>query len=140
MELKARAKIHVTYYNHLKEIEARTMVNMIRRQILPAVSEYSGDLADRALSKTELNISARFEQETAKAVSDLSDELLEACDKLSHDLSRLPADPDKAMRYICRTIRADMERARNAADALETITDEEYWPFPVYSKLLFSEG
>ena len=140
-ELNARANIHVQYYNHLKEIEGNTMVRMIRRQILPAVSEYSGDLAERALSKKELGVSSAFEEKTSAEISDLIVELMDACDKLDADLIKIPKDdPVKAMRYINRTIRADMERARNAADTLETITDAGYWPFPVYSRLLFSEG
>ena len=60
--------------------------------------------------------------------------------KLSKDLDKVPEDATKAMNYYHKTILSDMAKAREEADALETLTDEEYWPFPVYSDLLFSEN
>lgn len=68
----------------------------------------------------------------------LTDALLAACDKLEKDLEKTPADAKKAMVYSHDVIVADMAKAREAADKLETITASEYWPFPVYADLLFS--
>ena len=64
--------------------------------------------------------------------------LLDACDKLETDIAAKPEDAKAAMAYSHDTILADMTDARAAADKLEAITAKEYWPFPVYSDLLFS--
>ena len=60
------------------------------------------------------------------------------CDKLEKDMAKMPADAKKAMVYCHDTIISDMAKAREAADKLETMTASDYWPFPVYSDLLFS--
>ena len=68
----------------------------------------------------------------------LTDALLDACDKLEQDLTAIPAGAKAAMAYCHDTVLADMTAARAVADKLETLTAKEYWPFPVYSELLFS--
>ena len=137
-EINARAEIHVENYTTVISIEAHTMVDMIRHDILPAVSGYATDLCERAGSKDAMGIACKYEKTTAKEVAELTDVLMDACDKLEKDLAEIPADPKKAMAYSHDTIIADMSEAREAADKLETITASEYWPFPVYSDLLFS--
>ena len=139
-ELQARSLIHVETYNATISIEARTMTDMIRREILPAVSSYATDLAGRVTALKGAGVSAKYESETLKKVSTLTDALADTCDKLSKDLDKVPEDATKAMNYYHKTILSDMAKAREEADALETLTDEEYWPFPVYSDLLFSEN
>ena len=139
-ELQARSLIHVETYNATISIEARTMADMIRREILPAVSSYATDLAGRVTALKGAGVSAKYESETLKKVSTLTDALADTCDKLSKDLEKVPEDATKAMNYYHKTILIDMAKAREEADALETLTDEEYWPFPVYSDLLFSEN
>ena len=137
-EINARAEIHIENYSTVISIEAHTMVDMIRHDILPAVSGYATDLCERAASKEALGVSNKYETTTAKEVSKLTDALMAACDKLEKDLEKAPADPKKAMVYAHETIVADMAKARESADKLETITASEYWPFPVYADLLFS--
>lgn len=137
-EINARAEIHVENYTTVIGIEASTMIDMIRHDILPAVSGYATDLCERAASKDALGVSCKYETTTAKEVAKLTDALMSACDKLEKDLANVPADPKKAMAYSHDTIIADMAKARESADKLETITASEYWPFPVYSDLLFS--
>ena len=139
-ELLARSLIHVETYNATISIEARTMTDMIRREILPAVSSYATDLAGRVTALKGAGVSAKYETETLKKVSTLTDALADTCDKLSKDLEKVPEDATKAMNYYHKTILRDMAKARVEADSLETLTDEEYWPFPVYSDLLFSEN
>ena len=139
-ELQARSLIHVETYNATISIEARTMADMIRREILPAVSSYATDLAGRVTALKGAGVSAKYESETLKKVSTLTDAFADTCDKLSKDLEKVPEDATKAMNYYHKTILSDMAKAREEADALETLTDEEYWPFPVYSDLLFSEN
>lgn len=137
-EIEARAEIHVENYSTVISIEAKTMVDMIRHDILPAVSGYAADLCERASSKAGLGVSCKYEKSSAQAVSDLTDALMDACDTLSDDLDKMPANSSEAMAYCHKTILADMTKAREIADKLETITASEYWPFPVYADLLFS--
>ncbi|MBR0163746.1 MAG: glutamine synthetase III [Lachnospiraceae bacterium] len=138
-ELRARYNIHVDTYNRTLIVEARTMVNMIRKQILPAVSGFGATLCERAKAKEALAQDAAYERKTSAEISRLTDLLDAAGTQLARDLGRVPKDKEKAMRYIGKTIRADMQKAREAADALEEMTDTYVWPFPVYSDLLFSE-
>lgn len=137
-EIEARAEIHIENYSTVISIEAKTMVDMIRHQILPAVSRYASDLCQRAASKEGMGVPCKYETATAKEVGKLTDTLLSACDKMEKDLEKVPAGSKKAMDYCHQTIIPDMAKAREAADQLETLTDSKYWPFPVYSDLLFS--
>ena len=137
-EINARAEIHIENYSTVISIEANTMVDMIRHDILPAVSGYATDLCERAASKDALGVSCKYETSTAKEIAKLTDALMADCDKLEKDMAKMPADAKKAMVYCHDTIISDMAKAREAADKLETMTASDYWPFPVYSDLLFS--
>ena len=137
-EINARAEIHIENYTTVIGIEANTMVDMIRHDILPAVSGYATDLCERAASKDALGVACKYETSTAKEIAKLTDALMADCDKLEKDMAKMPADAKKAMVYCHDTIISDMAKAREAADKLETMTASDYWPFPVYSDLLFS--
>ncbi len=138
-ELEARALIHADTYNAKIAIEANTMLDMIRRQILPAVSSYAADLCDRMATLKAAGCVTAYETDTSKEVAVLTDALMKQCQKLSKDMDKVPEDPWKALAYYHKTIIADMDAARKSADALELLVDQQYWPFPVYSDLLFSE-
>ena len=138
-ELEARALIHADTYNAKIAIEANTMLDMIRRQILPAVSSYAADLCDRMATLKAAGCVTAYETDTSKEVAVLTDALMKQCQKLAKDMDKVPADPWKALAYYHKTILSDMNDARKSADALELLVDEQYWPFPVYSDLLFSE-
>ncbi|WP_295582558.1 glutamine synthetase III [uncultured Oscillibacter sp.] len=137
-EIQARYEIHVENYNTVISIEANTMVNMIRHDILPAVSGYATDLCQRADAKETCGVACKYEKTTAAAVAALTDELLDACIRLEGALDGVPANPEEAMDYSHNVIVPAMAAARAAADKLENLTASEYWPFPVYSDLLFS--
>ena len=138
-ELEARALIHADTYNAKIAIEANTMLDMIRRQILPAVSSYAADLCDRMATLKAAGCVTAYETDTSKEVAHLTDALMKQCQKLAKDMDKVPEDPWKALAYYHKTILSDMDAARKSADALELLVDEQYWPFPVYSDLLFSE-
>ncbi len=138
-ELEARALIHADTYNAKIAIEANTMLDMIRRQILPAVSSYAADLCDRMATLKAAGCVTAYETDTSKEVAVLTDALMKQCQKLAKDMGKVPEDPWKALAYYHKTILADMDAARKSADALELLVDQQYWPFPVYSDLLFSE-
>ena len=137
-EIEARAEIHIENYSTVICIEARTMTDMIRRQILPAVSAFAGDLCSRAGTKKDLGACCQYEVSTACQIGSLTDALMAASDKLETDLSAIPADAAEAMRYSHDVLIPEMDTARRAADQLETLTSSDRWPFPTYSDLLFS--
>ena len=137
-EIEARAEIHIENYSTVICIEARTMTDMIRRQTLPAVSAFAGDLCSRAGTKKDLGACCQYEVSTACQIGSLTDALMAASDKLETDLSAIPADAAEAMRYSHDVLIPDMDTARRAADQLETLTSSDRWPFPTYSDLLFS--
>ncbi len=138
-EITARSNIHIENYSTTIEIEGRTMVDMIRKQLLPAVSSYSAFLCETLKAKKDSGLNCSFEKKTAEKISLLTDALYDSADKLAHDLTVVPADSHDAMVYCHETILADMEEARGYADDLELIVSKKYWPFPVYSDMLFSE-
>jgi len=137
-EVRARYEIHVENYSTVLSIEAKTMIDMIRHQILPAVSKFTDELCQRAYHKDALHVSRAYETASAQKLSALTDTLMDACVKLEADLAAVPSGPEEAMRYSHDVLIPDMTAARETADKLEGLTSAEAWPFPVYSDLLFS--
>ncbi len=137
-EVRARYEIHVENYRTVLSIEASTMIDMIRHEILPAVSGCAAELCVRAAGKQGVGASCRYETATAQRLSALTDTLMDGCVKLEADLAAIPSGPEEAMRYCHDVLIPDMTAARETADTLETLTDAKAWPFPVYSELLFS--
>lgn len=138
-EVLARYHIHVDTYCAQISIEAHTMDDMIRRQILPAVSSYTAELSRRIRDLNAAGVPVVYETKTCKKLAELTDALLESTEELEAHLEKIPDDNEKAMVYYKDVILKDMADARDAADQLEAITDEKYWPFPVYSDMLYSE-
>ena len=136
-EVQARYEIHAENYAAVTSIEAKTMADMIRRQILPAVSAFGAELCERMGKKQQMAVSCGYETETAKAVSALTEELYAACGQLEADIAAIPADATEAMGYCHRNLVPGMARARKAADELEDLLPKESWPFPVYGDILF---
>ena len=137
-ELEARAEIHIENYSTIIKIEAGTMIDMIRHEILPAVSAYGAELCDRLLSKEAAGLPHKYETSYATQVSELTDDLLEACNQLESHLAAVPSNAKESMRYCHEVIIPAMKTARAVADKLETVTASEYWPIPTYSELMFS--
>ena len=136
-EVQARYEIHVENYTSVIRIEANTMVDMIKHDILPAVSGYATDLCERADCKEAAGVACRYEKSVAAEVAKLTDELMDACMQLEADVAKIPAAAEEAMQYSHSVVVPDMNAARAIADSLETMTAKEYWPFPVYSDILF---
>jgi len=138
-EVFARYNIHVQNYSATIEIEARTLIDMLRKEILPAVSRYGTRLCDGLRRRKDMGLPCKYEEDNARNNSLLTDCLSDACDKLEKDLRNVPANPEDAMKYCHSIIVPDMNECRSYADQLETITAKDAWPIPVYSDLLFSE-
>jgi glutamine synthetase len=138
-ELTARATIHAETYASKILIEARTMADMAKRQIMPAVSAYAGELCQRIETMTACGCVTAYETETANRVASFTDAMMKDTDQLDEDIAKIPSEEWAAMKYAHEVLLPDMEAVRASADALEALVDKEYWPFPVYSDLLFSE-
>ena len=139
-ELRSRRDIGLEAYSKMINIEAETMLMMSRRQILPAVLGYLGEVASSAHAVQTAGASLSC---TASLLSDLCvkcDELSARIDELTGVLSRKPQLKNalETATYMKDAVLPVMNRLRRAADALELITDRRRWPFPTYDQLLFS--
>ena len=139
-EFRARHEIHLESYNKLINIEARTMVDMVMHQILPAALQYSSDLAMGVSRKREAlgqSIKATAETSLATRISNKCDSLYEHAEKLYSDLKCVPSDTQEANHYYSDVIVKQMQLVGRDADHLEKLTAKSYWPYPIYSDLLF---
>ncbi len=136
-EFRARYEIQLETYCKTIRIEARTSVDMIRHQILPAAIRYTEKLTQSILNKQGLSLPRKAEMRLAKRLSEACDKLYDYCELLSEDLKKVPADTTAAANYYGTTIVGDMAKAREQADILEALTDKSCWPYPTYSDLLF---
>jgi len=136
-EFRARHEIHIEAYCKIMHIEAQTTLDMAMRQILPAVSTYTGQLCGRVSAKKQLGVACAAETELISRLSAGTDRLFAACEQLRSHLAAMPAASSEAMEYYSRVISPDMAAVRREADALELITDKACWPFPTYSDILF---
>ena len=137
-EFRARHEIHLEAYNKLINIEARTMVDMVTHQILPAAMQYSSDLAESINRKKNAgNGSSLAEASLLKRLSGTCDTLFEKTELLSEKIKAVPGSSEDASHYCCNTIVPLMQEIRQDADILESTTAKSYWPYPTYSDLLF---
>ena len=134
-------EIQLENYCKTVRIEALTMVDMARRQILPAVEKYAHALSESFASKVRLvpELSGRYEKTTVAKLSALADEIDAAAAALETETVRLKAidDVTEASCMIRDVILQKMAELRVVCDEAEVLTAEEYWPFPTYGDLLF---
>ena len=141
-ELEARYNIHLENYCKVMTIEGNTLLDMARRQILPAVSKYSDELATALFHKKNcgISLSAKMEETTLRKLADLSGKLYDTCDALERAISKAPAMDGgiKAACYYRDEVDARRQKASALINQLETITSAQHWPFPTYADILFS--
>jgi glutamine synthetase len=136
-EFRARNEIHLETYRKILNIEAKTTADIAMRQILPAVSRYSADLAARVQCKKSLGCSCKAETELLQKISSGIDQLYERCEVLCEHLKQIPQGSISAANHFAQVVVPAMDAVRAEADALELLTDKSYWPFPTYSDILF---
>ena len=141
VEMESRYEVEMEHYAKVINIEALTMLEMARKQLLPAVNSYMSELANTAASKLAVseNISVRSETKTLTKLSADADAMSDAVDTLQDavDASKaLPTEAEKAVAFHDNVLPA-MDALRAAADDAETICGEDYWPLPSYSKMLY---
>lgn len=142
LELESRKEILLEKYCQTINIEALTMLEMVKKDIIPAICNYSKDLTEGALAKKNLSSDIDVSLETS-LVSKISS--LSAClskktaelDKVLLDAKDIE-DSEELAKFYHDTVLSQMNEVRAIADELETIVGKGYWPFPTYTDLLFS--
>ena len=141
VEMESRYEVEMEHYSKIINIEALTMLEMARKQLLPAVNSYMSEVANTAASKLAVSeaISVRSETKTLQKLSADADAMSDAIDALQAAVDAakaLPTETEKAVAFHSDVIPA-MDTLRAAADDAETICGEDYWPLPSYSKMLY---
>ena len=140
-EVESRYEVYLETYTKTVALEARTMLDMAKKDIMPAVIKYSGMIAkDLKLKKDiALGFATDYEVSLLKDVSTLSSGLYLATLELEKALEKATMkDPYELAIYHHDVVLANMTKLRDVADKLEVIVGTEYWPMPDYGKLLFS--
>ena len=136
-EFRARYEIHLESYVKLIRIESKSMVDMSLHQILPAAIRYSSDLTKSVLRKKEIGIPAHAESDLARRLSTAIDSLYEKTEKLAEAVKKIPTGNYDATVYCSEVLVPQMASLRKDADLLEKLTDRSYWPYPIYSDILY---
>ena len=141
VEMHSRYEVELEHYAKVINIEALTMLEMARKQLLPAVNAYMSEVANTAASKLAVSesISVRSETKTLGRLSADADAMSDAIDTLQDAVDAakaLPSESEKAVAFHDNVLPA-MDTLRAAADDAETLCGEDYWPLPSYSKMLY---
>ncbi|MBR1470155.1 MAG: glutamine synthetase III [Lachnospiraceae bacterium] len=137
-ELESRAEILYETYSKTINIEALTMIDMVSKQILPAVVNYTGKLAKTVLAMQEAGVEPNAQRKLLQQTNALLEEMQAAMEKLQADTAKAAALKEKEQAFYYKdTICADMVALRAPADKLEMIVDKELWPIPTYGDLIF---
>ena len=141
VEMESRYEVEMEHYAKIINIEALTMLEMARKQLLPAVNSYMSEVANTAAAKLAVSeaLSVRSETKTLTKLSADADAMSDAIDVLQDVVDAaeaLTSESEKAVAFHDNVLPA-MDALRAAADDAETICGEDYWPLPSYSKMLY---
>ena len=141
VEMESRYEVELEHYSKIINIEALTMLEMARKQLLPAINSYMSEVANTAASKLAVSESLSVRSET-KALTRLSadaDAMSDAVDELQAAVDAAKALSDESAKAVAfhDDVLPKMDALRAAADDAETICGEDYWPLPSYSKMLY---
>ncbi len=139
-EAIARADIRLENYVKIINIEALTMIEMAKRDIIPSVSDFVAELCQNVASKKAVceNIPVNAEKGLIEKLAALNDKSSELVAKLEGDLAKINKEDFRpASQKMAHVIIPDMEELRAAVDEMETLTSADYWPYPTYYDLLY---
>ena len=141
VEMESRYEVEMEHYSKIINIEALTMLEMARKQLLPAVNAYMSEVATTAASKLAVseNLSVRSETKALTCLSADADAMSDAVDELQAAVDAAKALSDESAKAVAfhDDVLPKMDALRAAADDAETICGEDYWPLPSYSKMLY---
>ena len=140
VEMRARYGIHLENYCKITAIEANTLLSMIRRNIFPAVSRYTSDLARAVQRKKALYLDCSAETDLLQQLTNLNNELYTTAQSMAQALENAPASEGdiESARYYRDVVYALEYKASHLVNELESNTSAEYWPYPTYADILFS--
>ena len=140
VEMRARYGIHLENYCKITAIEANTLLSMIRRNIFPAVSRYTSDLARAVQRKKALYLDCSAETDLLQQLTNLNNELYTTAQSMAQALENAPASEGdiESARYYRDVVYALEYKASHLVNELEANTSAEYWPYPTYADILFS--
>ena len=136
-EMESRLEISLDEYKKAIHIEALTMIEMLRRQILPSAMRFCSSLASSLEVKERNGLHVNADKLLCLKLSALCDDLLAKTDELDECVSACPSEVESAAFYAADKIIVKMEEAREISDELEKMTDKSFWPIPTYSEILF---
>ena len=139
-ELESRAEIYYENYAKQINIEAKTMLDMSKKQIIPAVMKYSADTAKGVNELKAVGIDTSVQEDILKEIAKELKSLTVATEKLAkldEKALALEDDMEKAAHCFREEVFAAMSDVRTPADKLEGLVGKEYWPFPQYEDILF---
>ncbi len=138
-ELDSRVEIILDEYCKTLKIEALTMIDMAKKDILPAAASYIKELSQTAQLAESIGADASFEKDLAKRISDLAAKTYRKLGELETELDKCRAIADIEQQANCYHDRvfAVMGELRESADGIEALVGEKYWPYPTYGKMLF---
>ena len=141
VEMHSRYEVEMEHYSKIINIEALTMLEMARKQLLPAINSYMSEVANTAASKLAVSeaISVRSETKTLTRLSTDADAMSDAIDALQAAVDTAEAMTDESAKAVSfhDDVLPKMDALRAAADDAETVCGEDYWPLPSYSKMLY---
>ena len=137
-ETAARYEIQLENYIHVIQIEASTMLEIAKRQIIPSCIKYSGKIAQSLHEISACGMTPKRIQNHLETVTESVESIMALTDELESALNRSGSFEDLYQRaqYMAGEISEAMSRLRARCDALETIVDQKDWPMPTYTDLL----
>ena len=139
-EMRSRNEIHYEIYCKIENIDALTMLDMTRREVVPAVMKYIGDVSGSAVSAASLGVDVSAQKELLEKLSAGLKAVSAAVERLDETTrtARAIGEYSEMSFYIRDEMAPAMSALRKAVDSLETIVGKEYWPWPSYSELLYN--
>lgn len=141
-EMKSRYGIHLENYSNIIHIESKTLISMVKSEILPAISKYSKVMAETIWAKKQLesSILCNYETDMLKKFSEISSKLYEDTQKLhalDFEIAGISDPLERARGYRDKVIGL-MREIRESINLIESCIPKEFWPYPTYEDILFS--
>ncbi|MCZ6611102.1 MAG: glutamine synthetase type III, partial [Planctomycetota bacterium] len=136
-ELRARVEVLWDQYNMILGIEARTMVSMLKTQVMPAALRHQTELAEAVAATQAAGVDCESTRAGLQELVDMIDELREATQAVQQAETHQLTDSQRQARHIRDSLIPAMDRARAASDALESVIPADLWTLPTYGEMLF---
>ncbi len=139
-EIKARTEIHLEKYSKTRRIEARTMIEMARKQLLPATLDYVQILCSAIATKHQIGFTSETEEKLARQLSDLADALyvsIQVLEQIVNHACEVKEIYDQARTFHDEVL-PEMERMRTICDTIERVMPSSRWPIPNYSAMIYN--